>query len=184
MRYVWFLFCFLEVISFYLYLVSLDHSFYHPTRITIFDERAGGSGCVERIWKCFFQPENILEEAINLLEECSLCCSDSSYDGGCPACIHASNCLKFNMHMSRSAAIIIGKNMLRRIRETQIYQDYTSLEQEGRKASLENDTTPRRKSRNKAMKEAKEMHSARQRQYVVGRPSWPLDNQRSKQEKE
>jgi ATP-dependent helicase YprA (DUF1998 family) len=136
------------------------------------------------MWKCFFQPENILEEAINLLEGCSLCCTDSSYDGGCPACIHASNCLKFNMHLSGAAAIIIGKHMLKRIKETQIYQQHTSPEKEGGIASSENDTTPRRKARSKAMKEAKELHSARQRQYVVGRPSWPLDNGHSKQEKE
>lgn len=150
----------------------------------IFDERAGGSGCVARMWKCFFQPDNILEEAISLLEECSSCSNDSSYDGGCPACIHASNCLKFNMHLSRSAAIIIGKHMLDRIRKTQIHQSFVSLGQKGKESSSEIDTTPRRKARCKAMKEAKEMHSARQRQFVVGRPSWPLDTHRSKQEKE
>jgi ATP-dependent helicase YprA (DUF1998 family) len=151
----------------------------------LFDECAGGSGCVARLWNCFFSPaSNILEAAIELLEECSFCRIERGYDGGCPACLHASNCNKFNMHLSRSAAIVIGKRTLERIKATDLYQQklkdslaYESKEQNSSDSMKEsaNDTTPRKKSRNLAMRNAKEMHNARKRQFVIGRPTWPLD---------
>jgi DEAD/DEAH box helicase domain-containing protein len=164
--------------------LECDHSFFAPTKIILFDERAGGSGCVQRLWKSFFQVNNFLEAAISLLKECSSCRVDSRYDGGCPACLHASNCLKFNMHMSRSAAVVIGERMLERIKSTDFYKQNAAIGQdEPAKRKVDSlDTTPRRKARRRAMEQAKEMHSARQRQFVVGRPSWPLDGQGLRQE--
>ena len=83
--------------------LQCDHSFVAPTLVTLFDERAGSSGACERLWKEFFRPNSILESAIQLMEACSSCSSDKGYDGGCPECLQNSNCIKFNMHLSRSA---------------------------------------------------------------------------------
>jgi DEAD/DEAH box helicase domain-containing protein len=164
--------------------IECCHDFYSPNKIVLFDERAGGSGCVQRLWQSFFQPNGILESAVDLLRNCSSCTSDSRYDGGCPACLHASQCSKFNTHLSRSAAIVVGERMIGRIKETSMYNSGNSQIFDGshdsdsvsrKKPSL--DSTPRRKAREQAMKKAKEMHSSRDRQYVISRPSWPLDGQ-------
>lgn len=164
--------------------VECDHSYYAPTQIILFDARAGGSGCVHRLWTCFFQPKNILDAAIELLK-CPSCQLDSRYDGGCPACLHASNCLKFNQHLSRSAAIVIAERMLVRVKATDLYQQNAAINHDEHLTKKENsvDTTPRRKARRTAMQNAKEMHSARGRQFVVSRPSWPLDGQGVREEK-
>jgi hypothetical protein len=37
------------------------------------------------------------------------------------------------------------------------------------------DGTPRKKARSQALRQAKDMNSARERLFVVGRPSWPTD---------
>lgn len=153
--------------------LECDHAFFAPRRVMLFDERAGGSGACERLWKLFFQPNSILDAAIELLDDCSSCSGDSGYDGGCPACIHASNCIKFNMHLSRSAGAVIGKRMLQRIQQTKLYRQRTNKNAEDKAVSSEN--TPRRKARETALRDAKEMRPARERQFVVGRPSWPLD---------
>ena len=163
--------------------LECDHSFYGPTQVMLFDERAGGSGCVQRLWPCFFQPgrQNIVAAAIEMLEKCSSCRATGGYDYGCPACLHASSCIKFNMFLSRSAAIVIGKRMLERLQRTDEYRRSCSERVDKCPVSPmdtteeEKDTTPRRKSRQRAMEKAKEMQSARDRQYVVGRPSWALD---------
>jgi DEAD/DEAH box helicase domain-containing protein len=165
--------------------LECDHSIYGNTQVMLFDERAGGSGSSERLWKSLFYPNSILEAAVELLEECSSCCLDSGYDGGCPACLHASSCTKFNMHLSRSAGAVIGKRIIQRIQETDLYKQFASTvtdessaqEGDGQPHSTqpEKPMTPRRKARSKALRSAKEMRSARDRQFVVGRPSWPLD---------
>lgn len=160
--------------------VECDHEFYAPTRVILFDQRAGGSGGVQRLWECFFRERNnILEVAIDLLKKCSSCLSVPSYDGGCPACIHASQCLKFNAHLSRSAAIAIGERMLERIKTTELFKSTAALDADGNFGGNKDgvDTTPRRRARQNAMKQAKELHSARDRQFVVGRVTWPLDQQ-------
>jgi DEAD/DEAH box helicase domain-containing protein len=157
--------------------LECDHSFYEPTKVMMFDERAGGSGSCDRLWKSLFYPESLLDAAVELLEECASCRRDSSYDGGCPACLHASNCIQFNSHLSRSAGAVIGKRIIQRIQETDLYQQFAKAATEDPNASKAADSpiTPRRKARSKALEKAKEMRSARDRQFVVGRPSWPLD---------
>jgi DEAD/DEAH box helicase domain-containing protein len=158
--------------------LECDHSHYAPTQLKFFDERAGGSGCTQRLWKCFFQSNSILEAAVQLMKNCSSCGLDSRYDSGCPACLHASNCLEFNKHLSRSSAIVIGERMLERVKATDLYKKrLDSADSSSAKDGTAIDTTPRRKARLEALKRAKEMHPARQRQFVVGRPSWPLDDQ-------
>lgn len=156
-------------------------NFIPPNKIILFDERAGGSGCVQRLWQGFFQSNGILESAVDLLRSCSSCTSDPRYDGGCPACLHASQCSKFNTHLSRSAGIIIGERMIDRIKETSLYKSsskaITNYTEEASVKVQPLDTTPRRKARQKAMQKAKEMQSSRDRQFVVSRPSWPLDGQ-------
>ena len=166
--------------------LECDHSFVSPTLITLFDERAGGSGACQRLWDELFRPDGLLESAIKLLEECSSCGNDKGYDGGCPECLHASNCIKFNMHLSRSAAIVIGKRMLGRTQQTHLYKQNarsTQLDSSREDSTLDEltslstkkDITPRRKARQRALQTARDMQSARDRQIVVGRPSWPLD---------
>lgn len=145
----------------------------------IFDERAGGSGTVARLWKSFFcQSNNILDAALDLLQGCSSCQIETDYDGGCPACLHAANCMKFNLNMSRSAAIVIAKRTIQMIKRTEAYK-CSGLESIGPDIMKSQqvdakDTTPRRKSRNRALQKAKDMEGASERQFVIGRPSWPL----------
>lgn len=156
--------------------LECDHSYFNPTRIMLFDERAGGSGVCEGLWDLFFQPGSILEAAVDLLDDCPTCSPDVSYDGGCPACLHAPHCINFNTHLSRNAGAIIGKNLLERIKTTDKYKTNT-MQTSGTDAhGLDmdaNDATPRRKAREKGLRMA--MRPVRSRQFVVGRPSWPLD---------
>jgi DEAD/DEAH box helicase domain-containing protein len=155
--------------------LQCDHSFVAPTLVMLFDERAGGSGACQCLWTTFFQANGLVEAAIKLLEECSMCGSDTSYDGGCPECLHDSNCINFNMHLSRSAAIEIGKWILRRMQHTHKYLESTVAASLQGAVTAKDDGTPRRQARKRALRNAKDMHPARNRQIVVGRPSWPLD---------
>lgn len=157
--------------------LECDHQTFSPTRIVLFDERAGGSGSSERLWKHIFRPNGLLTAAIDLLEGCSSCGWDTSYDGGCPACLHASECLKFNMQLSKSAGIVVGKRMLDRLQRTIPYKENTRLAFVGQEAPLSPalHLTPRR-TRERAIQQAKELSNARTRQYMVGRPSWPFEN--------
>ena len=154
--------------------IQCDHNPWKPTHMMLFDERAGGSGCVHRLWPHFFvQDDNILDAAISLLEECSACSADEGYDGGCLACIHASECLKFNTHLSRTSGVIVGKYMKEKLEQTNIFKSVEkgAVTEEARVFS------PRRKARERAMEDAKDMISSRgdSRQYVIARPSWPMD---------
>ena len=172
--------------------VSCDHSVYGPTRVTIFDTRAGGSGICAQLWKCVFTPNGILERALNLLEECPSCSDDVTYDGGCPACLHAGECIKFNDYLSKSSGLVIGKHMLKRLKETKEYKrakevlsandemdvrsnDENDCTKVRRSITAKDVTSPRRKRRERAMRKAKDLVCAGDRQVVVGRPSWPMD---------
>jgi hypothetical protein len=84
---------------------------------------AGGSGITAQLWKFVFQPKGLIQAAIDLLECCSSCSDNQGYDGGCPACIQAGECIKFNDFLSKSSAlIIIGKNLLKRMEQTEVYK--------------------------------------------------------------
>ena len=175
--------------------VYCDHSVYGPTRVTIFDSRAGGSGICAQLWKCVFLHDGLLDKALNLLEECPSCADDHGYDGGCPACLHAGECIKFNDFLSKSSGIVIAKHMIQRLKETDTYKTNilatTTSEDPSLQADIANDSdngdmssfqpkindvaSPRRKRRERAMRHAQDMVSARDRQVVVGRPSWPMD---------
>lgn len=168
--------------------VNCDHSHYECSRITIFDMRAGGAGTTAQLWKCLFQPSGLLEAAIDLLTTCPSCQQDqesNGYNGGCPACLQSGHCLKFNHHLSRSAALIIATRMLSRLQTTELYarnieekksaNDVIPLSPSRSKVTAES-VTPRKAARDKAVCEAKDLKSARERQVVVGRSTWPLDN--------
>lgn len=155
--------------------LECDHSYVSPTRVVLIDERAGGSGCVRRLWSAFFEPTNIVEEAVKLLKNCSYCSMECSYDGGCPGCFHAHNCLKFNMNMSRSAAIVIGERMFDRIKATKAYRLNLGRAEMTAQSSTP-DITPRRASRQKRLRRAKEIPLT-DRSFVVGRTSWPTDTE-------
>lgn len=171
--------------------INCDHRTFACTRVCLFDMRAGGAGTCAQLWKFLFVPEGLLHAAVDLMENCTQCHHDTGYEGGCPACLHFGQCLKFNQGLSRSAALTIGKRMLKRIEATDLYKRNL--------AQLDNDNdgvvltkkkqgelppspsrnkekgSPRRKSREKAMRKAMELDSARERAMVVGRPSWPMD---------
>ena len=108
---------------------------------------------------------------------------EKGYDGGCPACVNASNCTNFNLFLSRSAGIVIGKRSLELIKRTDKYRhNMVSVDTTINTTTDENivksrkDLTPRRMKRHVALQNAKEMGSVSERQYVVGRVSWPLDH--------
>ena len=163
--------------------VQCDHSFYSPTRVVIFDSRAGGSGITAQLWKSIFRPDGLVQAAINLLATCPSCADDVGYTGGCPACIQAGECIKFNDFLCKSSALIIAKHMLKRMEKTEIYKRNLKEQLEiNNESSVTNGalnqktlTSPRREKRKRAMRAAMDVDVAKQRQLVIGRPSWPMD---------
>jgi len=175
--------------------LDCDHKSFGCSRVMLFDLRAGGAGTCNQLWKYLFMPEGLLVAALDLLQNCPSCSLQSAYQGGCPACIQAGQCLKFNQDLSRSAGVLIARRMLDRIKHSALYKKNYELygrkddsadapsmvagsaseSSEGTKASAAEMTSPRRKARAAALRDAKNLKSARKRDIVVGRPSWPLD---------
>ena len=167
--------------------VQCDHSIYNPTKICIFDARAGGSGICAQLWKCIFVENGIVEKAIELLETCPSCSLDSGYKGGCPACLQAGECIKFNDFLDRVSGLKIAKHLLSRLKQTSVYEDAKEEDTAASSSALANKkvpklqdssdiTSPRRKAREKAMRSAMDIPKANQRQVVIGRPSWPMED--------
>ena len=172
--------------------VQCDHAIHKPTRVVIFDSRAGGSGIVAQLWQHVFKPDGIIQAAIDLLETCSSCSDDRGYTGGCPACIQVGECIKFNDFLCKKSALVIARHMLSRIESTDLYKKNKKEHQKSSEGENDDDkdgpnerprkrtfpkeaTSPRRSKRERAMRVAKDMDHARRRQVVVGRPSWPMD---------
>ena len=172
--------------------VQCDHSYRNPTRVVIFDSRAGGSGITAQLWKTIFKPKGMIQAAIDLLSACPSCSDDSGYTGGCPACIQVGECIKFNDFLCRKSALIIAKHMLQRMEKTELYQNNLKAElelEESSAASEDSDplegtkkrtgtdafASPRREKRKRAMRAAMDIDVGKQRQLVIGRPSWPMD---------
>jgi ATP-dependent helicase YprA (DUF1998 family) len=170
----------------------------------IFDARAGGSGICSELWKHVFIPNGLVHSAIDLLESCASCNGDRGYHGGCPACIQFGECIKFNDFLCKTKGLLIAKRLLERIQKTDLYKANCNIEAaepctgneiEGEslkevqpsessspatavKSRTRDETdlsSPRRIARAKALRTAKNMASARDRQLVIGRPSWPMD---------
>jgi len=134
-----------------------------------------------------------VQAAIDLLETCPSCADDAGYTGGCPACIQAGECIKFNDFLCKSSALIIARHMLQRLEKTELYKEKVNemLNQasaEGSRADSEVSPnyhkerkekdlfgSPRREKRKRAMRAAMDIDPARPRQLVIGRPSWPMD---------
>ena len=162
--------------------LDCDHSHYECTRITLFDVRAGGAGTSAQLWKHFFKPQGVLEAAIELLSECPSGCDGGSYKGGCPGCIQSVPCINFHEDLCRKTGLQIAKRMLGRIKLSPLYQkNLLAMEKEKDNEIVETEVfgTPRRKRRQKALTNAYNLVSARQRNVVVGRPSWATDNAHS-----
>jgi len=159
--------------------LDCDHGHYECTKITLFDVRAGGAGTSAQLWRHFFKPDGIIEAAIDLLSECPSECDAGRYKGGCPGCIQAVPCISFHEDLCRKSGLQIARRMLGRIKKTSLYQA-NALQLQDRTVENTNSNvgfgTPRRKQRQKALKNAANLVSARQRNIVVGRPSWPTDN--------
>lgn len=172
--------------------LNCDHSVYDCTRIVIFDMRAGGSGNSAQLFKHLFVPDGLLEAAIDLMASCPQCQGDHGYVGGCPACLQFGQCLKFNAFLNRTAAILIGERLLKRIQETERYkknaEDLQIDHSDGkpraelplspeRRRGKANITSPRRAARAKAFRIAKEVRPTKSCEVVFGRPSWPADSE-------
>lgn len=154
--------------------VQCDHSIYNPTKICIFDARPGGSGICAQLWKYVFIDNGLVEAAIGLLDSCPSCSEDTHYGGGCPACIHVGECLKFNDFLCKSSGLIIARHLLSRLKQTKVYRDSRQIDSPRLEPSV-GFTSPRRKAQERAMRSAMSIPKANQRQVVVGRPSWPMD---------
>eukprot|EP00980_Cylindrotheca_fusiformis_P028744 scaffold22641_cov206-Cylindrotheca_fusiformis.AAC.14 len=165
--------------------VQCDHSIYNPTKVCVFDARAGGSGICAQLWKSVFVEDGLIEAAINLLESCPSCSNDRGYSGGCPACLQAGECIKFNDFLCRSSGLIIARHLLKRLKKAEVYvhsekkcSAVDSVVEANKLPRLDRNhdvTSPRRKARERAMRSAKDISKANHRQVVVGRPCWPMD---------
>eukprot|EP00557_Chaetoceros_sp_GSL56_P009931 CAMPEP_0176482538 /NCGR_PEP_ID=MMETSP0200_2-20121128/3429_1 /TAXON_ID=947934 /ORGANISM="Chaetoceros sp., Strain GSL56" /LENGTH=1289 /DNA_ID=CAMNT_0017878861 /DNA_START=172 /DNA_END=4038 /DNA_ORIENTATION=+ len=150
--------------------LDCDHSRYGCTKITLFDVRAGGAGTSAQLWKHIFKPGGVLEAAIDLLSECPSECHKKTYKGGCPGCIQAVPCINFQEDLCKKTGLLIAKRVLSRIKMTNKYQNNTRTTTTSFEVC-----SPRRRKRERALRKASDLESARKRSIVVGRPSWPAD---------
>ena len=168
--------------------LNCDHAHHDCTRIAVFDVRAGGSGLCAELFKHIFVPDGILETAIDLMENCAYCRGMVGYEGGCPSCLHFGHCLNFNQDLNRAAAIQVGKRLLARVKNSALFKmnsrvlsmahqvDGNQSFKHGRKRLHREDqdvVSPRRKSRDTALRHAKEVAPTKQRSVVMGRACWP-----------
>jgi len=101
--------------------IDCDHSTYECTRVLLFDVRAGGSGICKQLYNRFVE---CLESAIELLQDCTTCHSESSrYSGGCPACLQSVRCDNFHEGLSRRSGVIIGAHLLKRLQRSTLGRD-------------------------------------------------------------
>lgn len=97
------------MISFYTDLIAHHLSFYS----FCVDARAGGSGICKELYNKFFE---CLESAVELLQDCTTCYSETSrYSGGCPACLQSVRCDNFHEGLSRRSGVIIGDHLMKRL---------------------------------------------------------------------
>ena len=80
------------------------------------DVRAGGSGICKQLYNRFVE---CLELAVELLQDCTTCYSETSrYSGGCPACLQSVRCDNFHEGLSRKSGVIIGAHLLKRLQRS------------------------------------------------------------------
>lgn len=127
--------------------IDCDHSRFECTRIVLYDSRAGGSGMAHRLYD---QVNEVLEAALDLLDDCTSCSAELRYDGGCPSCLQSVPCDNFQEDLSRKAALVIGKYLLDRLVE-----------------SVSSDMTPRHAT--------DKSDNRKPRDVLIGRPCW-LEN--------
>lgn len=151
--------------------IDCDHSHHGCTRVLLFDTRAGGAGTCAQLWDHFFSSNGVLDAVIDLLSECPSDCDSGTYQGGCPGCIQAVPCINFHEDLSRSAGLYIARRMLARLQQSPMYAQDTRSSVEG-KCTVICET----ETRKKALRNASNLQSAREKGVVVGRPSWPTDD--------
>jgi DEAD/DEAH box helicase domain-containing protein len=95
--------------------IDCDHSRFECTRVLMYDTRAGGSGATSSLYD---KLTDLLQCAVELLDDCTSCHSEAKYDGGCPGCLHSVPCDNFQQDLSRRAGITIGKYLLERLKRT------------------------------------------------------------------
>jgi len=153
--------------------IDCDHSRVGCTRVLLFDVRAGGAGTSAQLWKHFFKPKGVLDAAIDLLSECPSCYETGSYKGGCPGCIQSIPCVNFQQDLNRNAGLQIARRMLARLQQSSLYRQHSSANVNIR--SGEKYASPPELKRMKALHNASDLVSARKRNIVIGRPTWPTD---------
>ncbi|KAL7457381.1 hypothetical protein ACHAWC_008945, partial [Mediolabrus comicus] len=100
--------------------IDCDHSTFDCTRILLFDVRAGGSGICKQLYHKFYQ---CLEAAVELLQDCTTCYSETSrYSGGCPACLQSVRCDNFHDGLNRRSGVIIGNHLMKRLQRSNFSQ--------------------------------------------------------------
>ena len=188
--------------------INCDHSRISCTKVLLFDVRAGGAGTTSQLWKHFFHPDGMMDAAISLLEHCPTCSSDDGYEGGCPGCLQSGSCTNFNESLSRSTGLHIARRILARLQKSDLYRskiyfplsNVSALTKDPATNNVDvancslvspstsvrkelpcstTDSTPRCHVRTKALQDAKDLVSARRRNILVGRPTWPMDKDRS-----
>lgn len=87
-----------------------------PSLFDNLDVRAGGSGITKQLYNRFVE---CLESAVELLQDCTTCYSETSrYSGGCPACLQSVRCDNFHEGLSRKSGVMIGAHLLKRLQRS------------------------------------------------------------------
>jgi len=171
--------------------IDCDHSRFGCTCVLLFDVRAGGGGATSQLWKHFFKPDGVLDAVIDLLSECPNDCEKKTYKGGCPGCIQGVPCINFHENLSRPAGLYIARRMLARLKQSSLYNNCCNTKKQmiakhedssirpsevlSNKSAGRSVPSPRRVKRQRALYKAADLVSARNRNIVVGRPTWPTD---------
>ena len=144
--------------------IDCDHSRYDCTRILLYDQRAGGSGVTAQLYDFLGEA---LKAAVDLLEECSSCHSVKGYDGGCPACLQSVPCDNFHQDLSRSAGIVVGKHLIKRLKSSNLKQG---------KVANQSKKSVSKKCKNfvrRTLRSTNDMQSSlKPKNIVIGRASW------------
>ncbi len=106
------------------------------------------------------------------------CEEKNIFDCGCPSCIQNKHCIRWNEGLSRRAGVRVGERIVEELVKGSARMNLERSVGSGRggeEGNL-NELTPRKRRRQHKLIEARKLESARARQIVVGRPSWPTDD--------
>lgn len=155
--------------------IDCDHITYECTRIMIYDQRAGGSGITAQLYSFIV---DVLNAAVDLLEECTSCYSSNGYDGGCPACLQSVPCDNFHQDLSRSAGIRVGKHLIKRLENSNLKSNKKGDKD---KKQSEDGAAAKSKPVQSDLRSGNVIQgSLKPNNIVIGRASWENDKDRSR----